>query len=65
MDVGQSTSRLPVGRGRSRRRSSHIFVPHPDHATAAESRRKRKIILGAHRVRGLFPDLVIMFILTM
>lgn len=61
MDAGQSTSRFPVGRRRSRRPLAHILVPHPDHATAAESRRKHKLILDAHRGRGWFPNLHLQF----
>lgn len=61
MDAGQSTSCFPVGRHRSRRPLAHILVPHPDHATAAEPRRKRKLILDAHRGRGWFPNLPLQF----
>jgi len=42
MDLGGSSSRSPLGRGRPRRRASHVLTPQLDRAAARENRRRRR-----------------------
>jgi len=57
MDLGGSSSRSPLGRGRPRRRASHVLTPQPDRAAARENRRRRRAQMDGSSSTGYFAPI--------
>ena len=57
MDLGRSSSRSPLGRGRPRRRASHVLTPQLDRAAARENRCRRRARMDGNSSTGCFAPI--------